>query len=51
MIAAAAASLIKPLDIAEPLRRAAGWVAIEPQSTVFQGWCAASAFVAAGAGW
>ena len=30
--AAAAASLIKPVDIREPLRRAAGWVTTEPEA-------------------
>jgi hypothetical protein len=30
VIAAAAASLIRPVDIREPLRRAAGWLATEP---------------------
>ena len=31
VIAAAAASLLRPVDVREPLRRAAGWLATEPQ--------------------
>ena len=31
VIAAAAASLIRPIDVGEPLRRAAAWVATEPR--------------------
>jgi hypothetical protein len=31
VVAAAAASLIRPVDFREPLRRAAGWIATEPQ--------------------
>ncbi len=33
VVAAAAASLIRPVDIREPLARAASWVAAEPQGT------------------
>jgi len=31
VVAAAAASLIKPLDVREPLRRVAGWITTEPR--------------------
>jgi hypothetical protein len=31
VIAAAAASLIRPVDVREPLRRAAGWIATQPR--------------------
>jgi hypothetical protein len=47
VVAAAAASLIRPIDVGEPLRRAAAWVTTEPArpaSKVLRG----SAFVAAG---
>jgi hypothetical protein len=32
VVAAAASSLIKPVDVREPLRRAAGWLTTEPRS-------------------
>src|SRR5206468_3644268 len=32
VVAAAAASLLRPIDIREPLRRAAGWVTRQPAS-------------------
>ena len=47
VVAAAAASLIKPVDIREPLRRVAGWVTTEPRSPalrLLRGLC----FLAAG---
>jgi hypothetical protein len=47
VVAAAAASLIRPVDVRGPLRRAAGWIAAEPQRPalrVLRG----VAFVAAG---
>ena len=36
VIAAAAASLIRPIDVGEPLRRAAAWVAREPTRPLFK---------------
>jgi hypothetical protein len=36
VVAAAAASLIRPVDVREPLQRAAAWVATEPQRPVLR---------------